>query len=128
MNELLEQRSKRDLERLLSQLPESEQEMVRAVAARGAERLKGYLNEYWADFPFFKWGDEATSGLIQLVRKEAKNKFYGNRFRAVFSHAADLLEEGVGLQTALILAWVTYEVDTYKKTAQKPEKQPRIAN
>lgn len=128
MNELLEQKARRELEGLLRQVPESEREMVRAAAAAGAKRLSDYLDDQRWLIGIIDDANAPIPSLIQVVRKESNGKFYGKRFQRVLAKAADLLEEGIWLQTALILAWVSVEVESYRKPAEKAKRQPRIAN
>lgn len=121
MSDLLEQKYRKRLDDLLSQLPPAQRDELQKVAAAGAQRLRESLNDDYVLGKPFGWPNEPTAALIQTVRKEAGSKFYGDRYQFVLGMTADLLEEGLGLQTALIFSWVSYEV-TLSQSPSKPQK------
>lgn len=120
-DDFFDNKALREIERLLEQVPAEQQMIIQTSAARGADRLNKDLNYDHPIGGVFGWHDP-TPQLVQLVRRQAMHKFHGERFKAIFGKTADLLEEGVNLRPALLLAWVTYEVDEYLKTAQRAEK------
>jgi hypothetical protein len=118
--DFFDNKARAEIERLLKQVPPEQQVMIQTSAAKGAARLNEQLNYDHPIGGIFGWHDP-TASLVQLVREQSLHKFHGERFRAVFGKTADLLEEGVTLRPALLLAWVTYEVDEYLKASQKAE-------
>lgn len=120
-DDFFDNKARIEIQRLLEQVPAEQQVIIQTSAAKGADRLSKGLNDEHPIGGFFGWCDP-TPQLVQLVRSQSVHKFHGERFRAIFGKTADLLEEGVTLRPALLLAWVTYEVDEYLKAAQGAEK------
>jgi hypothetical protein len=127
MGELFEQRLKVELDRLLSQLPESQQKTIRAIAAKGADRLANYLEDERMNAAILGYQNDPMPTFIETIRQVCQRESLGRRppleprYKRILSETADRLEEGVALRPALLLAWVACEVDEYLKASQKAE-------